>query len=66
MTFREKSMRARMDYAAWLLRTTDKCAGEIARLVNYSSEPSFFSAFKRYFGVTPLRYRQVYRDKSAQ
>lgn len=66
MTFREKFMRARMDYAAWLLRTTDKRASEIARLVNYSSEPSFFSSFKKYFGVTPVKYRQVYRDKRAQ
>ena len=64
MTFREKLMHARMDYAAWLLRTTDKRVGEIARIVNYGSESSFFSSFKKYYGITPTNYRLAYRDKA--
>lgn len=66
MTFREKFMRARMDYAAWLLRSTNKHANEIAHLVNYSTESAFFNAFKKYFGVTPMRYRLTYNDQSSK
>ncbi len=58
MSFREKHMRSRMDYAAWLLRTTDWPLGEIAQQVNYSSESAFLGAFKKYFTMTPTEYRE--------
>lgn len=60
MSFREKYVRSRMDYAAWLLRSTDWPLGEIARAVNYSSESVLLSAFKKYFGITPTEYRRTY------
>lgn len=59
MSFREKYVRSRMDYAAWLLRSTDLTLEEIARQVNYSSESVFMSAFKKYFDVTPTEYRRT-------
>lgn len=62
MSFREKYMRSKMDYAAWLLRSTDCRIEEIARQINYSSESVFLSAFKKYFGITPTEYRRTYRD----
>lgn len=58
MSFREKHMRSRMDYAAWLLRSTDQSLSDIAQQVNYSSEYAFFGAFKKHFEITPTEYRQ--------
>ncbi len=58
MTFRQKTLDARMDMAACLLRTTDATVSHIAGAVGYSSESSFFQAFRRHFGLTPQRYRQ--------
>ena len=57
MSFREKLISTRMDHAAWLLRTTDKTANEIASLVGYSSEAGFYQVFRRRFGQTPHQYR---------
>lgn len=64
MSFREKYLRSRMDYAAWLLRTTNWNTREIAQKVNYSSESVFLSSFKKYFGTTPTEYRRTYSPKS--
>ena len=57
MTFRQKLLGARMDRAAWLLRSTDRSVSHIAGEVGYSSESTFFQVFRRHFGVTPGRYR---------
>ncbi|MBE5869187.1 MAG: helix-turn-helix domain-containing protein [Lachnospiraceae bacterium] len=62
MSFREKSIRARMDYAAWLLRTTHHRIDDISSMVNYTTESSFYSAFKKYFGMTPKKYRDLYSE----
>ena len=62
MSFREKYVRSRMDYAAWLLRSTDCPLDEIARQVNYSSESVLLSAFKKHFGTTPTEYRSTYAN----
>lgn len=61
MTFNEKYIHSRMDYAAWLLRSTDWPMREISRQVNYSSDSVFSTAFKRHFGITPREYRQTRR-----
>lgn len=63
MSFREKLLRARMDRAAWLLRTTDLSVGQISEMVGYMSETSFFKAFKAYHNTTPKAYRKGYRGK---
>ena len=63
MSFREKFMHAKMDYTAWLLRTTNNSVGEIAHQVGYTTESSLFSSFKKYFGVTPKKYRLTYSGK---
>lgn len=57
MTFRQKMLGARMDRAAWLLRNTENTVSHIAGAVGYNSESSFFQVFRRYFGLTPQKYR---------
>lgn len=62
MNFSEKKLRARMDRAAWLLRTTDYSISKICEEVGYISENSFFKAFKNLHGTTPAAYRKEYRQ----
>jgi len=57
MGYRQKLIFARMDHAAWLLRTTDKQVSEIAAAVGYISESAFFQVFRRHFLMTPQQYR---------
>ena len=57
MTFRQKMLGARMDRAAWLLRSTDQTVSHIAGEVGYNSESTFFQVFRRHFGMTPQQYR---------
>lgn len=57
MGFRQKLICARMDHAAWLLRTTDKRISRIAENVGYVSESAFFQVFRRHFQMTPQQYR---------
>lgn len=61
MNFRQKLLAARMDHAAWLLRTTDKSIGEICSIVGYNSETTFFKNFKSSYQSTPLQYRKRYK-----
>ena len=62
MTFREKLLDTRMDYAAWLLRTTPKTTAEICSQVGYSSEPTFYTNFKQHHGISPAQYRRKYQN----
>lgn len=57
MSFREKLNHARMDYASFLLRTTNRPVGTIGAEVGYSSESAFFKVFRQSFGMTPKEYR---------
>jgi len=58
MGYRQKLIRARMDHAAWLLRTTDWHVSRVAAYVGYTSDSAFFQVFRQYFGMTPSRYRK--------
>jgi AraC-like DNA-binding protein len=46
---------ARMQYAYFLLRHTDKPIKEVARLAGFGRTKNFMQAFKKYFGVTAGR-----------
>jgi len=59
MTFRQKLIQTRMDYSAWLLRTTSMKISQISSTVGYSSEAAFFRVFRQNFGVTPKQYRAM-------
>ena len=58
MSFRQKLIRARMDRAAYLLRTTDLAVSTIISQVGYASETAFFKAFQAQYHTTPRRYRK--------
>lgn len=64
MGFQQKLIYARMDRAAWLLRSTDKRVSEIAGSVGYSSEAAFYQIFRNRFGVTPQQYRAQFQKSS--
>ena len=66
MGFQQKLISTRMDHAAWLLRTTDQHAGQIAGSVGYSSETAFYQAFRNHFNVTPQQYRKRASSPAAQ
>ena len=63
MSFREKLNHTRMDYAAFLLRTTDRPVGNIGEDVGYSSESAFFKVFRQSFHMTPRQYRAANKKK---
>ena len=59
MGYRQKMLRARMEYAGNLLRTTDQKVGQIGALVGYTAESSFYKAFQSYYNMTPQEYRSA-------
>ncbi len=48
----------KLEYAKYLLTSTDAPISEIAYKCNFRSENYFYYVFKRKFGVTPLKYRK--------
>lgn len=58
MGFRQKMLQARMEYAGNFLRTTNMKVGQIAVLVGYTAESSFYKAFQNYYQMTPQQYRE--------
>jgi AraC-like DNA-binding protein len=59
-TFIELKNEARMSYAKNKLLYTNLSITEISELIGYSSIEHFTNAFKRYFGLSPLKYRKAY------
>lgn len=59
MGYRQKMLRARMEYAGNLLRTTNYKVGQVGVLVGYTAESSFYKAFQSYYGMTPQEYRST-------
>ncbi len=63
MNFQEKRIHAKMDNAAFLLRTTDAKIQTIIETVGYSSAAPFYKAFFARFGMKPQAYRSTYKKK---
>jgi len=59
-TFIELKNEARMSYAKNKLLYTNLSITEISELIGYSTIEHFTNAFKRYFGLSPLKYRKAY------
>lgn len=66
MSFRQKLKLAKMDYASWLLRSTDYSCYQISMLCGYTAESSFYKAFGAYFNMSPRTYRQKYGKKEPE
>lgn len=64
MTFQEKRQLARMDYAKFLLRNTNKTVNEISNLIGYSNESSFYKLFRSECGMTPQEFRNRHQQSS--
>ena len=58
ITFEQKRLQARMDYAKFLLHKTDNTIAEICTLVGYTSESTFYRFFKSNCGMTPQEFRR--------
>ena len=65
MTFQEKRLQARMDYAKFLLRNTDMRIPEISSQVGYSNETSFYKVFKAACNTTPKEFRHDHRQSAS-
>lgn len=65
-SFQQKKMQARMDAASRLLVSTDLAIHMIADQVGFPSAERFSNAFKRYFGITASRYRNVAKEGNSQ
>ena len=52
----------RLAQAKMLLKNTDQSVGKIALDVGIGSENYFFALFKKRYGITPLKYRNVKRN----
>lgn len=57
-SFREMLLQSRMENAAWMLRSSDRPIGEVARALKYSSEVPFCQAFREWYRMTPSEYRK--------
>ncbi|MCZ6882716.1 MAG: AraC family transcriptional regulator [Gammaproteobacteria bacterium] len=58
-------VRWRMDLAAKYLRETQSSIQKIASEVGYESETSFSKAFKKYRSVSPVQYRKIKTQETA-
>lgn len=65
VTFQALVDRALKDAASRYLGNANLAIGEVAYLVGFSEPAPFHRAFKRWFGVTPERFRQQQRGVSA-
>ena len=61
-SFFETLYTLRMDHASILLKNTEQKIHNIAASCGYDSLPSFNVAFKKYSGLSPGKFRQLYRN----
>ena len=61
-TFIELKNEARMSFASNKLLYSDLSITGISELVGYSSIEHFTNAFKKWFGLSPLKYRKSKRN----
>ena len=62
MSFRDARLRAKIDYGALLLTTTELSISDISGSLGYSNRNKFEKAFKSAYGVTPTVYRRIAAD----
>lgn len=52
--------RVKMEEAEILLRDSDYSQGEISSYLGYANQSYFISVFRRFYGMTPMQYRNRY------
>lgn len=60
ISFQKDLIHMRINYAQFLLQTTDFSMEKIAAECGYTNEVHFFRQFKRQTGITPARYRKSF------
>ncbi len=61
-SFRQLLEQTRLQRAHELLTDTDMPIAEISSLLGYANPPAFTRSFKRWSAITPITYRQVWRQ----
>lgn len=61
-SYLEYIINLRIRHACALLLATDYMIGEIQTCCGYSDSKSFYRAFRRYTGMTPLEYRNAHQN----
>ena len=56
----------RMEAACTLLTDTDYSISSISSSVGFSSQSYFTQAFRKKYGITPIRYRQVHAQSGSE
>ena len=56
-------LETRMKHAATLLKHSGYSINDIARMVGYPAVKNFYSAFQKYFGISPKNYRRQNTNK---
>ena len=55
--------RRRLEAACQLLRDTDLSVSDIAGSTGFSSQSYFTQAFRKFYGITPVKYRQDHENE---
>jgi len=58
---KEYIIQIRNEKAAFILISTDRMIGDIAFEVGFENQETFSRSFKKYFGISPLLFRNKYR-----
>ena len=56
-------IKVRIQYAEYLLKTTDQSINEIVENLNFTDVYSFSKLFKKEFGLPPGQYRKKIREE---
>lgn len=59
----EYILSVRMEKVAEQIRNTDDGIQEIAQRCGYPSASTFYRVFKKYYGITPLQYKEQFNSK---
>lgn len=58
ISFQQDLIRLRIDYAKYIMTTTDLTLEQIAEVCGYTNEVHFYRQFKKQMGITPSKYRK--------
>ena len=64
LTIKEYTINIRMDYALKKICSTDVSITDICYSCGYSSFSNFLRSFKKKYGMSPKKYRELYQNKN--